>query len=64
MGSNREVIEDPPEADAASEVDRQSDEQADDSGVAEVRLGDDEPAEAAPARSRGCGSPPCGFACA
>ena len=48
MGSNREVIEDPPEVDSASEIDVQTDAQVDDTETQEVLLGDDKEAEAAP----------------
>ena len=47
MGSNRDVIEDPPEVDSASEVDVQTDEQVDDTETDEVVLGDDGVAVAA-----------------
>ena len=45
MGSNREVIEDPPEVDSASEIDVQTDEQVDDTATEEVLLGEDKEAE-------------------
>ena len=48
MGSTRDVIEDPPEVDSASEVDAQTDEQLDDSEPREVVLGDDSTGGAAP----------------
>lgn len=46
MGSNREVIEDPPEVDSASEIDLQIDDQVED--TADVLLEDDSDVEEAP----------------